>query len=507
MSKRNLWCVKLGVIVGLCFLLAGCAVGPDYPGTPRMGISKQYDPPPDPAIVPNGVIAKDWWTVFNDPMLDLLIAEAQKNNLSLAAAAARVYEARYGVTAQQGGYLPSINTSGSVTGQENMNTATMRNAHEYFALGFDANWEIDLWGRVRRSVEAAEAGLSYAKEDFNDVLVTLYAEVARAYINVRTLQLQILTAEGNIQSQRDSLELTRTLFDYGLATNLDMAQATRMLASSETALPLLRMGLNENINAIGILLGKEPAFYQAMLSEPGTIPKPAEQINISVPTNIIRQRPDIRKAERALAQAVANIGIAEAELYPRLSFSGLLNFGALNLSSLVTPNTRAFSFGPNLSWNIFSGGRLQANIKVQDARALQAVYSYESTVLSALNEVENAMYALYQYKVQYQSQERVVASARKELELALTLYKQGLVSFQSVLDAQLAVFSAENDMAQSEGQAATNCVALYKALGGGWDPYNPPEIPDLTDEIMQMETDGTLNNEYRINPAGINNDK
>lgn len=503
MSKRNLWYVNLGAICCLCFLLAGCAVGPDYPGTPRMGISKHYAPPPDPAIVPDGAIAKDWWTVFNDPMLDFLIVEAQKNNLSLAAAAARVYEARYSVTMQQGGYFPSVNTSGSVTGQENMNTATMRNAHEYFAMGFDASWEIDLWGRVRRSVEAADAGLSYAKEDFNDVLITLYAEVARAYINVRTLQLQIATAEKNIASQRESLELTQTLFNYGLATNLDVAQATRMLASSETALPILRMGLNENINAIGILLGKEPTHYRAMLSEPGDIPKPAEQINVSVPTNIIRQRPDIRKAERSLAQAVANIGIAEAELYPQLSFGGLLNFGALNLSSLVTPATRAFQFGPNLSWNIFSGGRVQANIKVQDARALQAVYSYESTVLNALNEVENAMYALWQYKVQYQSQEKVVSSARQELDLALSLYKQGLVSFQSVLDAQLAVFSAENDMAQAEGQAANNCVALYKALGGGWDPYNPPEIPDLTDEIMQMETDGTLNNEWRINPSSI----
>lgn len=505
MSKRNLWYVNLGAIFCLCFLLAGCSVGPDYPGTPRMGISKHYAPPPDPAIVPDGAIAKEWWTVFEDPMLNFLIEEAQKTNLSLASAAARVYEARYSVVAQQGGYFPSVNTSGSVTGQENMNTATMYNAHEYFTTGFDASWEIDLWGRVRRSVEAAEAGLGYAKEDYNDVLITLYAEVARAYINVRTLQLQIATSESNLVSQRESLELTMTLFDYGLATNLDVAQATRMLATSETTLPLLRMQLNENINAIGILLGKEPTHFQAMLSEPGDIPKPAESINISVPTNIIRQRPDIRRAERNLAQAVANIGIAEAELYPRLSFSGILNFGALNLSSLFTPDTRSFSFGPNLSWNIFSGGRVQANIKVQDARALQAVYGYEATVLSALNEVENAMYALYQYKIQYQSQEKVVSSARKELELALSLYKEGLVSFQNVLDAQLAVFSAENDMAQAQGQAANNCVALYKALGGGWDPYNPPAIPDLTDKIMEIESDGTLNNEYRINPSSIPN--
>lgn len=499
MLKKNIWYI---IGLSLCLCLTGCAVGPDYPGTPRMGITKQYEPPPDAAIVPDGAIAKEWWTVFADDTLNFLIAEAQQSNLNLAQAAARVYEARYSVTLQQGGYFPSINTSGSVTRQENMNSATMNNAHEYFTLGFDASWEIDLWGRVRRTVESAEAGLGYAKEDYNDVLITLYAEVARAYINVRTLQLQITTAEKNIASQRESVKLTQTLFENGLATNLDVSQAMRMLASSETQLPLLRMGLNEQINAIGILLGKEPGHFRELLSSDGEIPKPAESINISVPANIIRQRPDIRKAERALAQAVANIGVAEAELYPRLSFGGLLNFGALDLSSLVTPAHRAFQFGPSLQWNIFSGGKVQANIKVQDARALQAVYGYQSTVLNALNEVENAMYALWQYKVQYQSQEQVVSSARKELELALELYQQGLISFQSVLDAQLAVFSAENDMAAAQGQAAVNCVVLYKALGGGWDPMNPPQIPDMEDKIKEIEKTGTLNNELRINPQG-----
>lgn len=500
MFRRNL-CYLIGASFCLCFILAGCTVGPNYPGTPRMGISKNYEPPPDPAIVPSGVVAKEWWTFFEDPTLNLLIAEAQKNNLNLAQAAARVYEARQGVYMQQGGFFPAIGASGSVTGQENMNTATMGNANDYYSLGFDASWEIDLWGRVRRSVEAADAGLGYAKEDYNDVLITLYAEVARAYINVRTLQLQLATAEKNLDSQRESVKLTQTLFENGLATKLDLSQALRMLASSETQLPLLRISLNEQMQTIGILLGKEPGYYKELLSQAGAIPKPMETINVAVPTNIIRQRPDIRKAERALAQAVANIGVAEGELYPTLSFDGVLNFGALEIGSLFTPTHRAFSFGPSFRWSIFNGGKLQANIKMQNARALQAVYGYQSAVLNALNEVENAMYALWQYKVQYQSQKNVVANARNELDLALELYQQGLISFQNVLDAQLAVFAAENDLAGAQGQAAVNCVILYKALGGGWDPYNPPEIPNLNNEIKEINKTGTLNNERRINPS------
>lgn len=498
MFKKNLKLIGIGAACCLCLALAGCTVGPDYPGTPRMGIAKNYEMLPDPALVPNEKIAVDWWTVFNDPMLNFLIDEARQSNLSLATAAARVYEARYAVSLQQGGFLPGFSTQGSVTGQENMNTATMRNAHEFFSVGFDASWEIDLWGRVRRSVEAAEAGLAYAQEDYNDALITLYAEVARTYINIRTLQLQITHTTANIESQRESLSLTQTLFKHGLATSLDVSQAERMLASSETVLPLLHLSLTEQTNTMGILLGKEPTHFKDMLMQQGEIPKPAESINVAVPTNIIRQRPDIRRAERAMAQSVANIGIAEAELYPRLTFNGILNFGALDISSLFMPATRAFSFGPNLSWNIFSGGKVQANIKVMDARALQTIYQYENTVLSALNEVENAMHALFQYKVQYQSQEKVVKSARREQELALSLYRQGLVSFQNVLDAQLAVFSAENEMAKAKGQAAVNCVVLYKALGGGWDPQNPPAIPDMSDLIMEVEKTGTLNNELRL---------
>lgn len=498
MSKKNILRVNAGILLCLCLLLTGCAVGPDYPGTPRMGIAKQYETP-DVALIPSGEIIKEWWKVFNDPILDYLISEAEAGNLNLATAAARVYEAKYQVTYAVGGYLPGMGSQASVTGQENYSSLTTpRNAHEVYTLGFDASWEIDLFGRVARTVEAAEANLAYAKEDFNDVLISLYAEVARTYINLRTVQLQLVTSEDNIKSQREMLQLTRTLFNYGLATDLDVAQAERVLATSETQLPLLRMSINQNINALGILLGKEPTALHLLLSERRSIPTPAATINVGVPTNLIRQRPDIRRAERSLAAAVANIGIAEGELYPTLTFEGAINFSALQLSSLVTPATRAFSFGPSLRWNLFSGGKIRANIKTQDARALQAIYQYENTVLNALNEMENAMNSFMEYKIQYQSQAQVVASAKREQDLAVSLYRQGLVSFQNVLDAQLAVFSAENQMAASEGQAALNCVAIYKALGGGWDPYNPPAIPNMDPLLLEVERTGTLNNDLRI---------
>lgn len=504
MTKRNLWFANFSVVVGVCLLLTGCAVGPNYPGTPRMSITKQYETPVDQTIASGGQIAKDWWKVFNDSLLDYLIAETEKNNLNLAQAAARVYEARYAVTVQFGGYLPTLNSSGSVTGEENMHTATMYNAHEYFTAGLDASWELDLFGRVQRSVEAAEAGVGYAKEDYNDVLTSLYAEVARTYIGIRTTQLQLATTRKNIEAQRESLELTQNLLKHGLATSLDEAQAERMLASSETMLPTLEMALSQQINAIGILLGKEPKYFQDMLAEPRDIPVATSQINVAVPTNLIRQRPDIRKAERYMAQAVANIGVAEAELYPRLTLSGVLNFGALDFSNLFTSTARAYSFGPTLSWNIFNGGKIRANIKIQDTRALQTIYQYEATVLNALGEVENAMHNMFQYKVQYLSQEKVVTYARKEQDLALSLYKQGLVGFQSVLDAQMAVFSAENELAAAKGQAAVNYVVLYKALGGGWDPFNPPTIPNMDDLIKEVENTGTLNNKARIHPTAVN---
>lgn len=468
--RRTAWIAGVSALLGLLLLAAGCAVvGPDYK-PPKTEVPRTWQGIEDPALMPKKSDIQRWWEVFHDPLLSRLIAEAARENLDVRVAWARVKEARAQVGVAAGAELPSLDAAGSSTwqrGSEHDITpgGVTDSSHR---IGVDASWEIDLFGRIRRSIEAAEADYQATEEDRLDTLVTLYGEVALTYIEVRTLQARLEAARKNIASQREVLDLTRSRFKHGLATDLDVAQAVQVLASSEAELPPLRTALAQAVNNLALLLGKQPGAFRKELSKPAPIPLPPSKVAVGVPADILRQRPDVRRAERKLAAQTARIGVATADLYPSFSLTGSFGLSATEPGYLGRSGSYFFSVGPSFQWNIFDGGRIRSQIKVEDARTEQALLNYEQTVLSALNEVENAMVAFRQQRARLRALERTVQASRRTVSLALRLYKEGLKDFQSVLDAQRSLFSYDNQLAQAKGEVANNLVRLYKALGGGW---------------------------------------
>ncbi|MFO7817026.1 MAG: efflux transporter outer membrane subunit [Thermodesulfobacteriota bacterium] len=477
------------------FLLfaAGCtAVGPDYT-QPKSEVPQGWNQIKDPALLPDRIKITNWWTLFNDPTLNQLIKKATRQNLNLRAAAARVEEARAQLRAARGGYLPEANADGSVSRQESRASALDPDGtlDTYYSAGMDASWELDLFGRIRRSVEASSAEFQATEEDRVDIMISMYAQVAGTYINIRTLQTRIKTALENITSQKEILKLTKSRFKYGLATDLDVAQAEQVLANTKARIPPLRIQLAETKNSLGTLLAQPPGAVDKILEESAPIPLPPERVAAGVPADLLRQRPDIRGAERRLAAQTARIGMATAELYPRFSLVGSIGYMHTDLNDLFIPASRAFSFGPSLGWNIFSGGKLRAQIDVEDARTKQALLTYEQTVLTALSEAENAMTGHIQQKIRLRALQDSVRASKRSLKLSEKLYKDGLSDFQNVLDAQRELFSAEDQLDQARGNAALYMVSLYRALGGGWDPVTRKSGVYSVDKTQEIKTENS----------------
>ena len=474
MSKQKL-SVLAGFIIAVTVMSAGCGLfpkaGPDYV-PPKTEMPETWQQPPDPALIPDKADIKEWWKVFNDPTLTSLIEQASTTNLDLRVAVARVNEARARLGVASGQQVPVVDVSGSGSRERSSGTTGSGGAtySTRYSVGLDASWELDLFGKISRSVEAAAADYQASEEDRIDVMITMYAEVARTYLAVRTLQLQLEAAAGNINSQNEILKLTKSRFKYGLATDLDVAQAEQVLASSEAEVPPLKIEFSRSVNTIALLLGKSPGAFQKELSEKKAIPVPPEQIAVGLPADLLRQRPDIRRAERELAAQTARIGVATADLYPSFTLGGSLGLSTANIADLFNPASLLFSFGPSFRWNIFNRDQIRSEIKVEDALTEQALLNYEQTVLNALNEVENAMTAFIQQRIQFEAQQRSAKAARRSLKMATKLYKDGLADFQNVLDSQRSLFDFENQVAEAKGNASMNLVRLYKALGGGWDP-------------------------------------
>lgn len=471
------------LVLTLVAALAGCAsVGPDYsPPIPR--VPAQWSTQPDPAITPDPAMIRNWWTVFKDPLLTRYIEAAAAQNLDLMTAAARVKEARARLGIVTGDRYPLVDALGDASlsqSSKNIEPGTPLVTTSRHTLGLDASWELDLFGRVRRSIEAAAAELEVSEEDRVDVMISLYAEVARTYLVVRTAQARLAATEGNIASQRQVLNLTRTRFQYGLATDLDVAQAEDVLANSEAQVPPLRSIMRQSMNTLALLLALPPGSLQEELSQVKPIPVLPEEVAVGVPSDLLRQRADIRRAERTLAAETARIGVATADLYPRFALLGTLGLDATDAARVFASGSTFYSFGPSLRWNVFDAGRIRSQIKVADARTEQALLQYEQTVLGALSEVENAMTAFVEERNRMEALQRSVAASRRTLELAVDLYKEGLRDFQSVLDAERTLFDVENQLAVAEGNIAENLVKLYKALGGGWSPGGRTKVGDQT---------------------------
>jgi NodT family efflux transporter outer membrane factor (OMF) lipoprotein len=459
-------------------IFTGCAVGPDYVG-PETPV-----PPAWHAELGGGATAQathpqalaSWWTTLNDPILTSLIDRAVQGNLDLKKAQARVREARARRGINQADLFPTLTATGSATysrGRGSVSTAQGSYAiaaQDSYSIGLDASWEVDVFGGVRRSVEAATADLQASGEDLRNVLVSLVGEVALNYIEVRTLQARLTVAEANLAAQAETHELTAVRVEAGLTTALDIEQATYNLESTRSQIPTLQSGLEEAKNRLAILLREHPGGVHAELAEGRPIPVPPVEVAVGVPADLLRRRPDVRQAERKLAAQTAHIGVATAELYPKFSLVGAIGLNALDLTNLFSASSRAFSIGPTMSWRLFEAGAIRKNIEVQSALQEQALIQYEATVLTALEEVENALVAYAEEQRRRQSLGQATQAASRAVELAEVQYGAGLIDFLRVLEAQRSLLSLQDQLAQSEGTVTSNVVRLYKALGGGWTP-------------------------------------
>ena len=460
-------------------LFAGCAVGPNYT-PPETALPASWSQQPAPGLIRGDTDISRWWTVFNDPLLDELIEQARLNNLDLKTAYARVKEARaqIGVVASQD--YPTVQPGGQAILQRTSehDISPGGSTDSQYTLDVGVSWEADLFGRIQRAVEGAKADYQATEEDRVDLMISLFADVATYYFQIRTFQAGLAVTESNIQSQRKVLGLTQARFENGLASGLDVAQAESVLASSEAELPPLRIQLSQSLNTLAVLLGQRPEDVQEELRRPGRFPQYDVSAQAGLPMDLLRQRPDIRRAERQLASAVAGVGEATANLYPVFSLSGVIGLVAKDFGNLFKVGSYFYSVGPSLVWTVYQGGKLRSLLKVADAQAEQAFYSYEQTLLTALSEVEIAIVTYNQKREQVEALRRAVKASKKTFDLAISLYKDGLIGFQDVLDAQRSMLDTANSLVTARGDAAASLVSLYAALGGGWDPDDPRQADE-----------------------------
>lgn len=456
------------------FLLvtAGCApVGPDYEPPQKKGPAKWHtamrqglsDDTMDPGQL------SEWWTIFNDPVLTDLVELAIKNNLDLKQAVAKVREARARKGISEAELFPEIDATGSASrskGSKNNGTGATRS---HYSIGFDASWEIDIFGGTRRSVEAAEAELDASRENLRDVLVSLTAEVALNYLDIRTTQKRLAVAQVNLAAQQEAFKFINWRYQAGLSDELALQQARYNLESTRAQIPLLRKSLEEAKNRMAVLTGHIPGELHELLEEQRPIPTIPPSVAVGVPAKTLRQRPDIRRAERNLAAQTARIGVATADLFPKFRLSGSIGLEALEPGDLFQSGSDSWNIVPGISWNIFDAGAIRQNIEVQNAVQEQYLLAYESTVLGALEEVENVLSAFAEEQLRRERLAEAVDAARQAEELAGQQYTAGLTDFTTVLDAQRSLLTFDDQLAQSDGAISSNLIRLYKALGGGWN--------------------------------------
>jgi NodT family efflux transporter outer membrane factor (OMF) lipoprotein len=473
---------------------AGCTVGPDYQSpTPQMPTAWTGQEQMQPVV--SEAVLKNWWTVFNDAALNDLIEKASSSNPGIQEAYYRIEESRALRDFATGRYYPAADyTATYVRSRQSANTAFAfpQSLQEtgLYTTGFDASWELDLFGGIRRSVESAQALLEASVENFRDIQASLYAEVAGNYIELRTDQIRIQYALDNIKAQQDTLKLTQDRFKAGLAPELDVAQARQNLANTEAQVPSLRLAETQAFNRLAVLLGQYPQDFDTALRTPGAIPVLAsENLPAVLPADLLRQRPDVRLAERQLAAQTAQIGVAAAELYPSFSLAGTFNFVAERFGDVDQWSSRSYAYGPGMRWNVFQGGRIRNLVKAEEARTRQVLVGYEQTVLSAVEEVENALEAYTQESIRLEALQRSVQAAQDTVRLVESLYRSGLTDFQNVLDAQRTLYGQQDTLAVSQGTVVLDLIRIYKAFGGGWD------IEAVQNGLPNMETRDSTNTE------------
>ena len=475
--------ISLPGAVLVVVLLQGCTVGPNYQ-KPKTAAPAQWSAPLAGGETNLAPSIAEWWKSFNDPQLNSLIERTVNANHDLRIAEARVREARafYRIASSQ--LWPTVDAGGSYARQNQSENQPVidsislpkgaRYENNVYQAGFDASWEINVFGGTRRGVEAGKAEVAAAEYGRRNVLVTLLGEVARNYVELRGCQRRLEIANENLTTQAEALGLAESRFNNGLTSDLDVQQAATLLANTRAVIPMLESGIQSYMHRLGVLLGQPPEALLAELSATAPIPSAPPKVPAGLPSDLLRRRPDVQQAERQLAASTARIGVATADLFPKFSLTGVAGFEGTSASDWFTGNSKFWSVGPTVQWRIFDAGRIRANIRVQNARQEQTLAAYERTVLMSFEEVENSLVAYAKEQIRRRSLEDAVKSSQDSLHLASQLYSNGLASFINVLDAERSLYQAEDALVQSDKAVTQNLISLYKALGGGWETLEQP---------------------------------
>jgi NodT family efflux transporter outer membrane factor (OMF) lipoprotein len=503
-------------------MISGCTmVGPDYvsPEPPMLDV---YNETQGVVLNAGEVDYSSWWRTFNDPVLDQLIEKAYQQNLSLQIAGIRIYEARAQLGIIAGELYPQQQSaSGALSNNklsQNTESSFLDTNFNALSIGFDAAWELDVWGKFRRSVQSGLANLEATVASYDNILVSLTAEVARTYIAVRTLEQRLVVARGNIALQEESLRIARVQFTEGVVSELDVTQAQMLLSDTKALVPQLESELRHAQNALAILLGVLPGDLQEMLAGPPEIPAAVDTVIIDIPSNLLRRRPDIRLAESRLAAQSPQIGVAKSNLYPQFFLFGTIGWRSTDanignsqnsLEDLFSNNSLFWSAGPSFNWDILNYGRITNRVRLEDARFQQLIVSYKNTVLNAQREVEDAIVAFTRSKEEEKFLQDSVAAAKRSVDLSLIQYKEGFVDYQRVLDSQSFLATQADRLAAASGKVATNLVATYKALGGGWQIRQSGEIlsEENKNEMLERTNWGHLLDSEELELKDKNQDR
>ncbi|MEK8091991.1 efflux transporter outer membrane subunit [Methylocystis sp. IM3] len=481
-------------LLGLALVVGGCAVGPDFL-PPEAPVQENWIEKSD-RRVSNKEAKADWWRVFHDPTLDRLVRAGAGQNLPVQIAGLRILEARAQLGIAIGELFPQQQeAAGAGTwnklSERVANRANLpKHAFADYSLGFNASWELDFWGRFRRNIEAADAAMTATMADYDNALVSLTGDIARVYTELRTYETLLEIARENVRLQRDGLQIAEARFRAGATSELDVVQQRALLENTIASIPELETGAQRAKNALSVLLGEPPGGVEPLLGGPKKIPAASSRVAVGLPAELLRRRPDVRAAEMRAAAESARIGVAEAELYPHFYLFGEIGVQASDVAKLFAPGSVFLTAGPSFRWSILNYGRIADAVRAQDARFQASLVAYEDTVLKAAREVEDALIGFLKAQQRAGALERSVAAAQRAVELSFIQYKEGAENFQRVLDAQTRLLEERNRLADTRGSIAANLIALYRALGGGWEIRSgKPIVPDAMQAQMAARTD------------------
>jgi NodT family efflux transporter outer membrane factor (OMF) lipoprotein len=495
----------------LALFLSGCMVGPDFIRPPAK-VSQTWLDAGDRRVKTEPSEYRSWWRLFDDPVLDRLVDHAYRENLSLRIAGLRVLEARAQLGITTGALYPQTQQAfGSL--QDNRVSARAPQAssggslrYRESEIGLQASWEIDFWGKFRRAVESANAGLLASIADYDSALVSLTAGVANAYILIRTLDKRLDIARENVETQKENLRIAEARFRYGTASQLDVEQANTALYTTLASIPVLETQLRQAKDALCVLLGLPPTDLSDTLKGGVGIPVSPAQAVVGIPADLLRRRPDIRSVEQQAAAQCAQIGIAKADLYPAFSLNGSFGFLAsdvrsFQLGDMFQWRSRTAQTGPSFQWNILNYGRITNNVRVQDARFQELLIAYQNAVLTAQQEVEDNLVAFIRAQDQARFLAKGVSFAKASLDLAVLQYREGAADFTTVLFAQQALLNSQDTLASALGVISSSLVGVYRALGGGWEIREGKDFvgPEIKEEMNKRTDWGKL-----LAPAAYN---